>query len=384
VRRSVVAACAAALLFVHAAAQPIDLGSPHRLAPGIDLYHLTDPDLLTPPAPLSLWLLRLDSSLVDIRSVLANDAIVGTETVADIATRHAALVAINAGFFLPNGDPAGVLKVNGEVVSDTTRGRGAVGIVPRAKGVGLIFGRLRLSVFLTARMADGRSARVRIDGVDTTRARGRLMLYTPAYHANTDTASGGTEWVVDGSPLRVTSRVSTQGSTSIPRSGYVLSYGGLKPPAALDFLVRGARVRFETSYESADGMAEPWTSARDIVGGAGLLARGGAPLNEWASENLTAGFPETRHPRTAVGTAADGLIWMIVADGRQPPLSVGMNFAELQALGRRLGLTDALNLDGGGSTTLWVQGTIVNSPSDPAGPRKVSDALLVYSRPDKR
>ena len=42
------------------------------------------------------------------------------------------------------------------------------------------------------------------------------------------------------------------------------------------------------------------------------------------------------------------------------------------------GLVNALNLDGGGSTTMWVQGQVLNRPSDPTGPRKVSDALLVY------
>jgi hypothetical protein len=149
-------------------------------------------------------------------------------------------------------------------------------------------------------------------------------------------------------------------------------------------LAPGARVRFEPSYESVDGMTEPWDAARDIVGGAGLLARNDAYLDEWAAEKLTGGFPETRHPRTAIGTSGDDVTWFLVADGRQPTLSMGMNFAEMQALGRRIGLTSMLNLDGGGSTTLWVQGTIVNSPSDAAGPRKVSDALLVYSRPDRR
>lgn len=381
-RLAVLAACTAALL-LQTAAQPLELGAHRRLAPGIDLFHLTESALLSPPAPLSLWLLRLDPSQAEIRAALANDEIVGTETVADIATRHAALAAVNAGFFLPNGDPSGALKINGAVVSDTKRGRGAVGIVPRTKGIGLIFGRVRLSVALSISTADGRSARLPVDGVDTTRARGRLMLYTPAYHAHTDTATGGTEWVIDGSPPTVTSRTSDQGSTPIPPGGYVLSYGGLKPPAPLDWLVRGSQVGFETSYEPVDGMAEAWDSARDIVGGAGLLARGGTYLAEWASEQLTPGFPETRHPRTVIGTAGDGTIWMIVADGRQPQLSVGINFVELQALGRRIGLTHALNLDGGGSTTLWVQGEIVNSPSDAAGPRKVSDALLVYSRPDQ-
>src|SRR4029079_2141909 len=167
----------------------------------------------------------------------------------------------------------------------------------------------------------------------------------------------------------------------IPAGGYVLSYGGLTPPPMLDVLAVGARVRFEPRYEAADGMVEPWNTARDIVGGAGLLARNGTYLRARAAEKLTAGFPETRHPRTAIGVDRDGRVWLLAVDGRQPQLSSGMNFAEMQALGRRLNFTDLLNLDGGGSTTLWVQGTILNSPSDVTGPRKVSDALLVYSRP---
>ena len=57
-----------------------------------------------------------------------------------------------------------------------------------------------------------------------------------------------------------------------------------------------------------------------------------------------------------------------------------MSFAELQGLARRLGLHSALNLDGGGSTTMVVRGVIVNSPSDQAGPRPVSDAIVVRGR----
>jgi phosphodiester glycosidase len=380
-RAGAIAAGVVALVLVRPTAQTLDLGAPRHIAQGVDLFHLTDQALLNPPATVSLWLVRLDPAQVDIRSALANDEIVGTEAVAEIATRHAALVAINAGFFAPNGDPAGVLKIDGEVVSDTKRARGAVGIVPGPRGVGLLFGRLRLSVIAAITGGDGATTRIRIDGVDTTRVRGGLMLYTPSYHANTDTAPAGTEWRLEGAPTTITSQVSGQGSTPIPAGGYVLSYGGVTPPPILAALTVGARVRFDTRYEAVDGPPEPWTTARDIVGGAGLLARKSAYLTEWTAEKLTAGFPETRHPRTAIGADRDGRVWLLAVDGRQPQLSSGMNFAEMQALARRLNLTDFLNLDGGGSTTLWVQGTILNSPSDVTGPRKVSDALLVYSRP---
>jgi len=80
-----------------------------------------------------------------------------------------------------------------------------------------------------------------------------------------------------------------------------------------------------------------------------------------------------------VGVDRMGFIWLVVVDGRQQ-VSVGMSFNELQRLADRLELTDALNLDGGGSSTMVVRGKVVNRPSDAAGPRAVSDAIGVSVR----
>ncbi len=80
-----------------------------------------------------------------------------------------------------------------------------------------------------------------------------------------------------------------------------------------------------------------------------------------------------------IGVARDGRVWMVTVDGRQPALSLGMSFRELQGLAQRIGLVEALNLDGGGSTTMVVGDQVVNHPSDPTGPRRVGDAVLVLS-----
>ena len=81
-----------------------------------------------------------------------------------------------------------------------------------------------------------------------------------------------------------------------------------------------------------------------------------------------------------IGVDRQGFIWLVAVDGRRPDHSLGMTFAELERLSDRLDLTDALNLDGGGSTTMVVNGQVVNRPSDPTGPRAVSDALVVTLR----
>jgi exopolysaccharide biosynthesis protein len=105
-------------------------------------------------------------------------------------------------------------------------------------------------------------------------------------------------------------------------------------------------------------------------------------MSGWlASENLQpATFTDVRHPRTMIGIDRQGRVWLVAIDGRQPAHSIGMTFADLQALCKRLDLVNALNLDGGGSTTMVVGGVVVNKPSDAAGPRAVSDAIVVKTR----
>jgi hypothetical protein len=323
-------------------------------------------------------MLRLDPARVTLRAALSNDEVMGTEVVADTAARHGALAAINAGFFLPNGDPAGVYKLAGRLVSDTRRPRGAVGIFTAGGKPKLLFDRLTATVALTVHGSLGRKTVVPVDGVDTTRLRGKLMLFTPAYHGHTDTAPSGLEWAIGGRPTRVTGGPSATGKTSIPDDGFVVSFGGETPPAALRGLKRGRRVDLVPTYMPAAGDPAPWAQAEDVIGGAGLLVKDGREVTDWALEQFNPGFAELRHPRTMIGVARDGFIWLVTVDGRQPAFSAGMTLAELQALARRLGLVDALNLDGGGSTTMWVAGAVVNRPSDAAGPRKVSDALLVF------
>ena len=207
-----------------------------------------------------------------------------------------------------------------------------------------------------------------IDGIDTTRLRGQLMLYTPSYHSDTDTAKGGLEWVIDRQRGRLISGPHRDGKTRIPARGFVLSFGGDVIPEPLQPLGRGTRVRLDVSYEPVEGEPKSWLLAQDIVGGAGLLIRDGRDVEDWSIERFNQGFAENRHPRTMIGTAADNTIWLVTVDGRQPEQSVGMTLVELRALAHRLGLVNALNLDGGGSTTMWVQGQVMNKPSDPTGP----------------
>jgi hypothetical protein len=385
VSRSRLAACALALVAAAAcraatSAPPSRLELVEEVAPGVEWYRTADSSLVGGIGPIAVSLLRLDPARVRLASALSNDRVLDAEPVDGIAARHSAIAAVNGGFFnRRNGEPTGLLKVGGELVSDASRLKGAVVITHLPTGqMALEFDQLSAKMSMRFK-AGGREWDVPIDGVDTTRGRGRLMLYTPAYHDDTDTAPTGTEWILRGEPLRVTEVRPNSGQTPIPRTGAALSFGGLELPEPLRALTPGVRVAFEIRWTSRGEVpVESLNQSDHIINGAGLLRRQGEVLTDWEDEGLSAeSFVNARHPRTIIGVDDRGFIWLAAVDGRQADYSLGMTFADLQRLCDRLRLTDALNLDGGGSTTMVVRGRVVNRPSDPGGPRPVSDAIVV-------
>lgn len=382
--RVIAAGCS--VLLLTACAQPADeswLGAPEHVATGVEFYRNHDPALVEGVGPIAVHLLKIDLAATRLASVLSQDRVLDDEAVVDMAVRHNAIAAINGGFFnRDNGEPTGILKVAGELVSDSGSTKGVVVVSSPAGGPAtLTFDRLAARMSITFG-TDAERRTVQVDGVDTTRERGKLMLYTPGYHADTDTAPTGTEWVLDGEPLRVTEVRVGFGRTPIPPRGIVLSYGGLEPPASLAPLQNGTAVTLATHWRSQYGVPDDHLDrSYHIINGAGLLRRDGVPVTDWKVEGLSAqGFTDIRHPRTLIGRDVRGAAWLVAIDGRQPDYSIGMRFADMQRLADRLELTDALNLDGGGSTTMVVRGHVVNRPSDPAGARPVADAIIVTAR----
>jgi hypothetical protein len=116
-----------------------------------------------------------------------------------------------------------------------------------------------------------------------------------------------------------------------------------------------------------------WPGVADTIGGNPVLVRDGRL--EWDSLSGNH-YIFARHPRTGVGLTKDGKVLLVTVDGRKPRHSVGMTLMAFAKLFKSLGATWALNLDGGGSTTMVVRGRVVNKPSD-GRERPVGSALLV-------
>jgi hypothetical protein len=124
---------------------------------------------------------------------------------------------------------------------------------------------------------------------------------------------------------------------------------------------------------------------RTLVGGWPRIVFNGKNIAS-SADSLEGTFPRfssNRHPRSGVGFSKDSTrVFFIVVDGRTQS-SVGMSLVEFADLMIISGIYQGMNLDGGGSTTLVVDGNIVNSPSDPFGERAVGNCLLLYATKNK-
>jgi exopolysaccharide biosynthesis protein len=160
----------------------------------------------------------------------------------------------------------------------------------------------------------------------------------------------------------------------------VLSIGGERVDEVLPGLKSGSRASVETEILPLLPNSEgAWRKAEDIVGCGPLLLWKGRRLEEPEAESISSVFFLARHPRTAAGVRADGTLLFVTVDGRRPEESVGMSLPELTDLMLELGAVSAINLDGGGSTTMVIDGRVVNHPSG-TSPRRNADAILIFPK----
>jgi hypothetical protein len=271
--------------------------------------------------------------------------------------------------------PAGALKIDGEILSEPDRDRSVIFIDNRRDRTHVEFGRLR-----TKRTIETRGREFNIDGINRERRDSELILFTPAFHRTTLTGPDGVEAIVRNG--RISAILNGVGSSVIPADGLVLSASGTVRNEMMRTLRIGDRVRlFAAVQPVGDEVLPPSVfNYEDHTNGVSLLIKNGAMELTWEDERAPRSFAEDRHPRTAVAKLRDGRLLLITADGRQPGVSVGMTLRELAEYLLSIGAVDAINLDGGGSTAMVLNGRVVNTPSDPNGERKVGDALVVTLR----
>jgi exopolysaccharide biosynthesis protein len=379
--------------------EPRDVRRTETVAPGIEHVEIRRGNF-SPESVQDRWTIHalfLEPARVRLILARAMDEIVGTETTTSMAARYGALAAVNGGYFrtigVYRGEPTGFLSLGNRLMSEPTRRRAGLAVANEDGRVRIAFAVMQVKARILVPGGVSRS----VEGFNRPRETNELIVYTSDFHRTTLTGQDGIEAVLrPESPSlhqaallpsklpAVFSEISRiidirdrTGSLAIPAQGFVLSAEGEARTWVLKNIRLGSRIEIQTEFEAEPPLPFP---AEFMIGAGPVLLRSGRALNGKDREDFAEDFRLNRHPRTAIGTLKDGRVVLVTVDGRQPKVSVGMTIAELSALMLELGSVDALNLDGGGSTTMVIKGRVVNNPSDATGERPVSDALLVFAR----
>lgn len=310
------------------------------------------------------------------------------ETTSELVRHSGALAGVNASFFTFTkslqhpGEPVGLGLYRGAVLSEPAAVRPEVDFVVDARTGKALLGRLTWAGRMKNRSTD---VTLSLDHLnhppvvppscaklsDPTRctASGDVVHVDRRFGATPKGA--GVEVVLDRSGCLVRSSklrgtVLTSGQSSVQATGR-------QTVKLLALVKEGCLSRSVTLYDDKK-KALKLTSASFGVAGRYRLTQGGRIVVPSSNDAFF-----SRHPRTIAGRTSEGKILLVTIDGRQAG-SVGATLDETAAVAQALDLTDSVNLDGGGSTTMVAGGMVVNQPSGGIE-RRVGDALVYVDRP---
>lgn len=368
VRLLLVSGIAAVALVVAAPAQ----SATTQLLPGVTYETGVQ---FTPHGPVALHIVRgpRPVGLYRLRPVLSNESIVQRETVSAMQRRlssSATSVGVNGDFFSrTDGRPSGIFLRDGILATPPNAARSSAGVsldglldVRRVRFLGTWRGtgqRRALNFLNRAPGTNGISLFTSDWGTRTPRIAGSFAAVLSPFPAATPNADLAV-------PVASTSQ---NGPVAIAPGSAVLVARGVAAAKLQAEAQPGTTVTLRLILQP------DWATVADAIGGGPVIVRDGAPVYA-ANEAFTTSQLVPRGPRTAVGQRADGSILLVTTDGRQPGYSVGMTNFELAQTLVRLGAVRGMALDGGGSSTLAFEGTVLNSPSDGAE-RAVSNALML-------
>jgi hypothetical protein len=371
-----------------------DSSSVHQVRPGVVHRFINDQR-----GPWKIHILEIDLTHRDLEigSGRALDMLFGRERTSSIANRHSSdkrsvIAALNSDFFsLKTGEIENNNIIEGEFVKGTKLTgspfdsfdniHSQFGISNDKKPLIDRFEFDGAVIWNTGKRTD-------LLGVNDVPHGRSIALFNTYYGASTPTDT--LKKAIQELPLSelsvrsdtlitvVTGVIGTGGSP-LTKGSFVLSGYDLPPGNPLSQSKRGDTVRIWLGLRPNRG------PVHTLVGGWPRIVFNGRNIAS-SADSLEGTFPRfssNRHPRSGVGFSKDSTrVFFIVVDGRSQS-SVGMSLVEFADLMVMSGIYQGMNLDGGGSTTLVVDGNIVNSPSDPFGERAVGNCLLLYATKNK-
>ena len=308
--------------------------------------------------PVRINIVEADLKLGDlvIKPELASEKLNSRRTIKNIAGKSSSIVALNGTYFKPQtGVPIGTLMVDGKLMTGPMYDRVSLGIFEDGFDIA--------RVSLDAKVKSNGNI-VKVDNINQQRTLStHVLLYTPEWGTSAPRSPkyGYQVSVSDG-------RILSTGYSplNIPADGYVL----VGPKSKLSILEAGEKIKLnvKTSPE--------WKSVKHIISGGPYLVKNGEVYVDVAAQKLHS--ITGRNPRSAIGYTADNRLILVAVDGREGA-SVGLTLTELANFMKSIGCTNAINLDGGGSTVMYVKGKIVNNPKVTGG-IPLSNAVVLSAK----
>lgn len=297
---------------------------------------------------------------IELTPVLStSDKLQSRRTITTIAKSKNAIAAVNGTYFkFQSGVPLGTLMINEKVYTGPVYDRVALGIFDN----GFDVARVQLNANIK-----GSGVKVKVDNINQPRMLStHVLVYTPEWGKTSPYAPkyGMSLRVADGKITKVSAN-----PLDIPQNGYVIS----GPKKLLQPLLKDKDVDLTIKT------IPEWNNVKHIISGGPYLVKNGEVFVDMTAQKL--GAIGGRNPRTAVGYTSDNNLILLTADGREGS-SIGMTLMELARFMQSLGCIGAINLDGGGSTVMYVNGSVVNKPQMKGGIPLSNALVLSVKEPD--
>ena len=301
--------------------------------------------------------LKVAGNLELVPALSGMNSLTSKKHISTIAKQKNAIVAVNGTYFKPqSGVPLGTLMIDGKMYTGPVYDRVALGIFDN----GFDVARVQLNATIT-----GSGHTINVDNINQPRMLSTYVLvYTPEWGKKSPYAPkyGMSLRVADGKIEKASAN-----PLDIPENGFVIS----GPKKILQPLLKDKKVKLDIKTQPE------WKNVKHIISGGPYLVKHGEVYVDMTAQKLNA--IGGRNPRTAVGyTSADSFI-LVTVDGREGH-SVGMTLMELANFMKSIGCIGAINLDGGGSTVMYVDGKVVNNPHVSGG-IPISNALIISKTP---
>ncbi len=290
---------------------------------------------------------------LQINPQLSSSRLASKSTITTLARKNNSLVAINGTYFKPQtGVPLGTLMINGKMYTGPIYNRVAMGIFDNG------FDMARLELNAQVKSFKGN---VKVDNINQPRMLStHVIVYTPEWGSFAPTSPKyGKQIAVEKGKII---SIGTQ-SMPIPQNGYVI----VGPDERLAKIYKAKHVDLDIKT------IPNWENVKHIISGGPYLVKNGEVFVDMTEQKL--GAIGGKNPRTAIGYTQDGNFIMVAVDGREGA-SVGLTLKELAWFMKSIGCTNAMNLDGGGSTVMYVNGRVVNMPKVKGG-IALSNALTI-------